>query len=249
MRSWIWVFGTLAFASHAESLCGAAFAVAESDGVQRLDAPAGAGLLNVSDEPHAYLEDFRAELLGELERRGLPSAPLELLRRQRALYAADRTETQVFDDVIAGRYGDIGRPGCLADALLQRHLELWPHLGALQLTEFGAFVLTRGPELRIYFVSNGDGPTVRTSADLEALVATDLRRGYALRAHLHNHPFFLDNSTGDIAGTTVPSGGDRPYYLRLRSLGIELEAAWITNGLDLIRVPAEKFAQFPESND
>jgi len=180
-------------------------------------------------------------------------APRDLLARQRAIYAAIETPGAARDAhngaaVLEGRAGAIGPASCLEALLWERQAARYPMLE--HPTEFGAFILRGGGRVRIYF-SAADLVGQRIRSVVTDLIAEDVRGGYALVAHLHNHPFLLGRVPGDrmwtteatrddVAGALAPSATDVQFYRRLRE-SIGLPAAWVTNGLDTARFSAADF--------
>lgn len=136
----------------------------------------------------------------------------------------------------------IGPVSCLDASLLAVQAEREDLLATP--TEFGAFVLERRGaddrrELRIYFGTRDrpglkiDGPTVeRVVADQEA--------GWRLVAHLHNHNFFVD---ADALASPAPSAPDVHFARHFRDAH-GLEAMWVTNGFETIRVPTDEIDGF-----
>lgn len=180
-------------------------------------------------------------------------APRDLLRRQRAIYAAIATPGAARDAhngaaVLEGRAGAMGPASCIEALLWERQAARYPMLE--HPTEFGAFILRGDGRVRVYF-SAADLVGQKIRGAITDMVAADVRRGYALVAHLHNHPFLLGRAPGDrmwtteatrddVAGALAPSATDVQFYRRLRE-EIGLPSAWITNGLDTARFSAADF--------
>lgn len=196
----------------------------------------------------AYREALRARIGGSL-------APADLAKRQRDILLKDgspraRREAANGTAVAEGRVGHMEAASCLDLLLFRVQARRFPMIE--HPTEFGAFVLKRGEDLRVYF-SGADRVGQKLRGAITERVKADVAAGFELVAHLHNHPFLFDRVVGDrmwsnpanlqdIAGALAPSTVDVQLYRRFRdSLG--LRAAWITNGLDSVRIPAEEFGR------
>lgn len=168
--------------------------------------------------------------------------PIELLKRQRKFFSSnDMTEsvdTRKMDLVMAGQIGEIHPITCLESLLLVEHTAKFP----LEKTpnEFVAAILQKGSLLKIYFLSDkieeGSAPKAEVT---NQEIQKDLKLGYTYLINLHNHPFMLSNPTGDIGGTTLPSGdsdyGD-VYVFNNLVVAFQLKNAWITNGFNSVRL-------------
>jgi len=117
-------------------------------------------------------------------------------------------------------------------------------------TEFGAFVLRRGSRVRVYW-SAADRLGQKMRGAVTRRVAADVKAGYRLLAHLHNHPFLPDRVVGDrlyttratkadVGGALAPSATDVQLYRNFRR-SLRLEAAWITNGFDTAEYSYQTF--------
>ena len=164
--------------------------------------------------------------------------PILLLKRQRTLYArVIPQEVPRFDVLIDGRAGKIGEMSCLEATLLEEHLKFG--FEKKRETEFGAYVLDCGSELRARFQTS-DQAGVSTDRVVQALVVSDLAEGCVLRAHLHNHPFDFKNHYGDIAGTVIPSAPDMQTYRNLRATK-SMQEARLTNGFSTLILQSAEF--------
>lgn len=172
--------------------------------------------------------------------------PVGLLRRQRAVFLAAaspalQAETRVSGLILEGQLGAIGPASCLDTLLLAAQARRHPLLS--EPSEFAAFILrqhasNRG-RLRVYFSSLARSGG-RMNRPLRERVDADLRNGFRLLAHVHNHPFLFDRVIGDrswttaetrddIAGAVSPSVTDLQYYgSLLEEAG--LLTARVTNG-------------------
>lgn len=190
---------------------------------------------------------YRRKLTAKL---GHDLEPRWLLQRQRDVFAAgsQRRETLNIEAVLEGKVGTLVAPGCIERQLFARQAARVPMVE--RPSEFGAFVLRRGDRVRIYFSST---KTVggRISREVTTRVHADVAAGYRLVAHLHNHPFLTDRRVGDrmwttpetlddVSGALAPSLTDAQFFSNSVADGLPLESAWITNGLDSIRITASE---------
>ena len=142
-----------------------------------------------------------------------------------------------------GTVGTLRPLGCLEALLLDGQAARFPMAG--RPTEFQALLLVRPAtgeapaRLRVYLAASG-APWPPKLDPLLAHVARDRAEGWTVRAHLHNHPFYLEKRDADVAGANAPSLSDVQLYRWLRtSLG--LEGAWVTNGFSTVEIPARDF--------
>lgn len=175
-----------------------------------------------------------------------------LIERQRAIFARMSSEwsgeATNATMLLEGKAGTIRPIGCLEAMLWERVAERFAMLE--HPTEFGAFVLRRQGQVRVYF-SNADLVGQKIRRTVMDLVEADRAAGFLVFAHLHNHPFLFDRKVGDrawtvkgteedIAGALAPSMTDVQFYKNLReSHGVE--EAWVTNGLETAHFRAEEF--------
>ena len=187
---------------------------------------------------------------GIARRLGDDLEPRRLLVRQRDALAAGShaRETLNIGAVLEGRVGTLVTPGCIERLLFARQAARFPMVD--HATEFGAFVLRRGDRVRLY-VSSMDLVGQKIRREVTDRVRADVASGYRLVAHLHNHPFLTRRRLGDrmwttaetlddVAGALAPSLTDVQFFTNLVADGLPLEAAWITNGLDSIRIAARE---------
>ncbi len=167
-----------------------------------------------------------------------------LLQRQRSFYRGTKEEIW-FDRILNGSFGRISPLGCLDGLLFERFLQ---ESAPGSVGEFQAFLLERAEpqQWRVYFqplalvldFRNQIAPK-RASQQIPQRLRSDLKAGWKMRLHLHNHPFlFLDGQT-DIAGTVIPSANDRAYAQKLRA-EYGLEEFWITNGIDTFQAQTKE---------
>jgi len=183
--------------------------------------------------PHsgAYGE-FRAEL-NELE---TAIDPVRLLERS-------PTENNA---LVIRRADDLIKPaGCLEMLLVgYQHERLNTFTDP---TEFASIIL-RSPDkarLRVYYYTiNHDGigrmtPVVEPALD-------DMRDGWQVLVALHNHAFHPDQP--ELDGILAPSIPDADFHVRFHAES-RVEEAWITNGVDTVRMPAASFTDFQREPD
>ena len=109
-------------------------------------------------------------------------------------------------------------------------------------TEFVAMLLRSadGRRLRIYhYAKNQEG--FGNVSELLDPIARDHRDGWAVIAALHNHNFRMNE--GVSSGVLAPSAADAQLQRRLTE-ALSLQEAWITNGINTIRIPAAEFGRF-----
>jgi hypothetical protein len=175
-----------------------------------------------------------------------------LMDRQRQIFAAMPEEWKGEADnsmlVLDGTVGKIEPMTCL-EAMIWK----WQNNRFLMIsypTEFGAFILKRNTDLRIY-LSSSDIVGARIRSEVLESIQTDIESGFELLAHLHNHPFLFDRSIGDrmwtmeetiddIAGALAPSMTDVSFFRGIRDR-YGLQEAWITNGIETSKFNAEEF--------
>jgi hypothetical protein len=139
--------------------------------------------------------------------------------------------------VVAAHAGWIGPAQCVETALLAEQYARIPlDHGS---TEFAAFLL-RSPDakqLRIYnYTRNADG--IGRVGPLTDAVAADMASGWRMTAMLHNHNFHPGQPA--LNGITAPSGADAQLAQSLAE-NYGLQAMWITNGVDTVRIPRDAF--------
>lgn len=175
-----------------------------------------------------------------------------LLRRQRAIFEtmpeAWRGEAINSTLLLERRVGTVAAVGCLEAMLWKWQAARYPMIE--HPTEFGAFVLRRLGRVRVY-LSSADLVGQRIRSDVAQRVQADRRDGFHVTAHIHNHPFLFDRVVGDrmwtlegtqddVAGALAPSMTDVQFYRRLRE-SLDLQQAWVTNGLETARFLAIEF--------
>jgi hypothetical protein len=177
-----------------------------------------------------------------LKESGLDTDPASLLRieQQPGESAAD-----VFNRSVALERAEtlIGPANCLERLLIGMQNERMPILETS--TEFAAVILRSadGSRLRVYhFAKNSGG--FGGLGELLAPVGRDHRAGWTVHAFLHNHNFRAGPNVS--SGVTAPSAADAQSQLSLAA-NLQLQEAWITNGIHTIRIPAAEFGRFKSS--
>lgn len=179
--------------------------------------------------------EFRSYVLSKIN-----PDPWEILKKQEAIFGKHFPNfVKRFEMVIQGELGKIEPIHCIEALLLERH---WEKQGPLKISEYGASIFGKGNQINILFRSE-DEPTVPQLEEELALYGKLKSDGWSFLMHIHNHPFFFENSTGDVAGTTIPSGdagkdedggfGDVGTFIRWNA-NFGLEGFRITNGFSTI---------------
>lgn len=189
----------------------------------------------------AALIEFRQEVRSRAN-----TNPYELLKKQKEVFTKFGAKEYLprYDLVLSQEIYPIS---FLEEMLLELHIELLgkPLFGSY--SEFGANILV-GPQgqMVIIFISNPAEAMVPANSAREKLLKKYLAEGYRFKIHIHNHPFNFTNPD-DIGGTTIPSGqeqwGDVGTF-RFEKKSFNLENAWITNGFNTLRIPAQDFDKY-----
>lgn len=170
---------------------------------------------------------FRAEVT----ERGIETDPVRLL---------ERSPTANNEIVLANADAWIGPAGCL-EMLLYGHQHARLNTFS-DPSEFGGIIL-RSPDaerLRIYyFTVNQDG--LGNMDTIVVPVLDDRRDGWEVLVALHSHVFHPGQP--EIDGILAPSEPDADFHIRLHEAS-GLREAWITNGIDTVRMPASSFGDF-----
>jgi hypothetical protein len=234
--------------------------VLDGIGTERIDVPGSGpdewhGAFELPDlprlwqpaEPDPVITGFRDAVRARL---GPAVDARSLLERQAAIYGAMppewRGEAVNGALVLEGRVGTVHPVACLEAMLWKWQAARYPMLD--HPTEFGAFILRGDGVVRVY-LSSADLVGQRIRGPVVERVEGDIRRGYRLLAHLHNHPFLFNREVGDrmwtvegtrddVAGALAPSMTDVEFYRGLRDR-YGLEEAWVTNGLETARFRGE----------
>jgi hypothetical protein len=147
---------------------------------------------------------------------------------------------QMMQIILSGKVGKTVKVRCLELLLLDLHLT---RVGKNYYTEYGAYIFTKQNKMRLIYKSSDDA-SVPQSEQQKVDVKSAYDEGYELLAHLHLHPFNMNNPSGDVGGAAWPSGageeyGDMTVYTNAHK-DYKLKQALVTNGFDtLILTPAE----------
>lgn len=109
-------------------------------------------------------------------------------------------------------------------------------------SEFASFIL-RSPgrdRLRIYYYTvNQDG--IGRMTTLSEPVLADREAGWDVLVGLHSHVFHPGQP--ELDGILAPSIPDADFHMKFHAVSA-MKEAWITNGVDTVRMPASSFGQF-----
>lgn len=146
-------------------------------------------------------------------------------------------------ELLSGHVGRQLQPSCLELYLYDLELRIQPGM-RFPPNEAMASILASptAPTRWKLIVTFSHMSWVPTSATAQARVQTLVNERWNYLAHLHTHPFFPENPTGDVGGTLVASGerdsGDIGIYLKeMQTLG--LKSAYITNSFDTVLYTAD----------
>lgn len=175
---------------------------------------------------------FRDELAGlEVE-----TDPVRLLDRS-------PTENNL---IVMENAGDWIRPaGCLEMLLIGRQ---HGRLNTFETpTEFASIVLRShdGDRLRVYYYTINHDGIGRMDPVVEPALQ-DKRDGWEVLIALHSHVFHPGQP--EIDGILAPSEPDADFHVRFHETS-GVREAWITNGVDTVRMPASSFHLFKRPAD
>lgn len=147
-----------------------------------------------------------------------------------------------FESILSGKVGRLSKIRCIEALLMgeannRREMRKSPY-------EIGALILWRSEDdaLKIYL---GLGDTTSVPMDeFESLLERDIKAGWRMWVHIHNHPFSLEKPYDENGGYTAPSTGDLQFYKTWRRKW-RLEEAWITNGVYSYSLMASEFDRLP----
>lgn len=175
----------------------------------------------------AAYRGFRAEVAA----RSIETDPLRLL---------ERSPTENNRIVLANAGAWIEPAGCL-DMLLYGHQH--GRLNTLEKpTEFASIVLRSpgGERLRVYYYTiNQDG--IGRMDPIVDPALRDRQGGWQVLVALHSHVFHPGQP--EIDGILAPSEPDADFHVRLHAAS-DVREAWITNGVDTVKMPASSFGLF-----
>ena len=154
----------------------------------------------------------------------------------------DSINTQLVHSKTLGKIRPIN---FLEAQLLDYQLSRYPLLS--HPTEFHGFILLHDSLnlVRVYFAASDQPWPPKPKVILEA-VKKDLKQGWTLKYHLHNH---YEPKSNYYLGILAPSMTDAQYYLFL-SEDYNLDCALITNGFHTVEIQREEFTKLiqPKNN-
>lgn len=114
-------------------------------------------------------------------------------------------------------------------------------------TEFASMVLRSpdGERLRVYYYTNNYDGIGRTDPIVEP-VLEDRKQGWEVLVAMHSHVFHPGQP--ELDGLLAPSEPDADFHVRFHEVS-EVREAWITNGIDTVRMPAETFHDFTRPSE
>lgn len=184
------------------------------------------------------LAQYRSRVEKKLGEEPAPRRLIELERQsfQKRQEDWSKSTAQNMDLALEG-LGQIEESSCLQWRLTERQYSRFDPIS--RPTEFMAYILQRNDDVMIYF-SGSDRPGARMRHKIADRVADDLKDGWKLVAHLHNHNFFFDREIGDrnystaenlddVGGGVVPSLPDVHFTRGLMEDFGDFEV-WVTNG-------------------
>jgi hypothetical protein len=203
----------------------------------------GSQILQVWDVPNRPvfwtvrrpISDSNDAFLVRLRNSGVETDPVKVM--ERASMAQERHNNTI---VIREARSWIGPINCLEMLLFSVQNDRINILD--DPTEFISFILRSndGARLRVIFFSKNEY-TIGNVSSIVARVAQDRARGWAVAAVLHNHNFQLLKR--EPSGVVAPSIADAHLNRGLADR-LQMEEAWITNGISTVRIPAQYFGQF-----
>lgn len=138
--------------------------------------------------------------------------------------------------VHTGKIGNIRPINALEAQILNYQLIKYPIVSYP--TEFHAFIAFNEVQqkYRVYFAAS-DQPWPPNPAPLFKQLDQDVKNGYRLKYHLHNHN---ESSSNDYLGILAPSLADAQYFKMLAE-EYNLEKALITNGFHTVEIEPKDF--------
>jgi len=146
--------------------------------------------------------------------------------------------------VHSGRVGKIRAVNFLEAQLLNYQLSRYPLLS--HPTEFHGFILTNDSlnQVRVYFAASDQPWPPKPTVILES-IKMDLKQGWNLKYHLHNH---YEPKINNYVGILAPSLADAQFFGFL-SEDFNLGNALITNGFNSVEIARKEFAKFKLPGD
>lgn len=147
----------------------------------------------------------------------------------------DSINTQLIHAKVLGKIRPIN---FLESQLLGYQLNRYPLLS--HPTEFHGFILLNDSLnlVRVYFAASDQPWPPKPKVILEALT-NDLKQGWRLQYHLHNH---YEPKSNHYLGILAPSMTDAQYYLFLAE-DFNLEHALVTNGFHTVDIQRAEFSK------
>jgi hypothetical protein len=141
--------------------------------------------------------------------------------------------------VHAGSAGKIRPINFLEAELLNYQLARYPLLS--HPTEFQGFLLFNESKdsVKVYFAAS-DQPWPPKPAVILESIEKDLKQGWTLEYHLHNH---YEPKTNNYLGILAPSLADAQFFSFL-SEDYGLDKALITNGFHTVEIESKEFPKF-----
>ena len=141
--------------------------------------------------------------------------------------------------VHSGNVGKIRTINFLEAELLNYQLIRYPLLS--HPTEFHGFILLHDSlnHVRVYFAASDQPWPPKPKVILES-IKKDLKQGWKLKYHLHNH---YEPKSRNYIGILAPSLADAQYY-KFLSEDFDLENAIITNGIHTVEIESKEFSKF-----
>jgi hypothetical protein len=153
----------------------------------------------------------------------------------------DSINTQLIHSKSLGRIRPIN---FLEAQLLDYQLSRYPLLS--HPTEFHGFILFQDSLnlVRTYFAASDQPFPPKPGVILDA-IKKDLKQGWTLKFHLHNH---YESKSNHYFGILAPSMTDAQYYLFL-SEEYDLEQSLITNGFHTVEIKRAEFQKLKSSDN
>jgi len=138
-----------------------------------------------------------------------------------------------------GTIGHVRPINTLEAHILNYQLVKYPFIG--HPTEFHGFIAYNAAKksYRVYFGAS-DQPWPPHPDLLLDQLDEDVKNGWQLKYHLHNH---YEPASNNYLGILAPSMADAQYF-KMLSEQYNVEAALITNGLYTVEIPSEDFTTF-----
>lgn len=138
-----------------------------------------------------------------------------------------------------GTVGEIRPINALEAQILNYQLLKYSYIG--HPTEFHGFIAFHAEQkkYRVYFAAS-DQPWPPKPNPLIRQLEEDMKKGWKLRYHLHNH---YEPPSNDYLGILAPSMSDAQYFKMLAE-NYQVEQAMITNGIHTVVIDAADFPAF-----